>query len=113
MDRKEILYTAQQCVCVDREKSYGSPVDNFRVVAAMWEIYLKARCVEPGADVCINPEDVAALMSLLKIGRLATGGNAADNWVDIAGYAALGGEIASMQAAEAALEGENNETNPR
>lgn len=39
------------------------------------------------------PEDVAAMMALLKIARIASGHAKADNWVDLAGYAACGGEI--------------------
>lgn len=93
MKRDEILSTAARCVCTDREESYGDPAVNFEAVAQMWAVYLKARCVSPGADVDIRPEDVAAMMCLLKIGRVATGDCKMDNWVDIAGYAALGGEI--------------------
>ena len=37
--------------------------------------------------------DVAAMMILLKVARLATSPDKWDNWVDIAGYAALGGEV--------------------
>ncbi len=34
-------------------------------------------------------------MALLKIARIATGHGKADNWVDLAGYAACGGELES------------------
>ena len=100
MNRNDILAEAGRLICLDREESYGSPADNFRAVAAMWASYLKARCVSPGADVDINPEDVAAMMCLLKIGRIATGSDKADNWVDIIGYAALGGEVESEEGAK-------------
>lgn len=43
--------------------------------------------------MCILPEDVAAMLALLKIARIASGHAKADNWVDLAGYAACGGEI--------------------
>lgn len=98
MKREEILSVAARCVCADRQEAYGDPAVNFEAVAQMWTAYLRARCVSPGADVNINPEDVAAMMCLLKIGRIATGAGKADNWVDIAGYAALGGEIESKGA---------------
>lgn len=42
----------------------------------------------------IGPEDVAMLMALLKIARICTGTGTADSFVDLAGYAACGGEIA-------------------
>jgi predicted membrane channel-forming protein YqfA (hemolysin III family) len=35
----------------------------------------------------------AAMLALLKIARIASGHAKADNWVDLAGYAACGGEI--------------------
>jgi hypothetical protein len=33
------------------------------------------------------------MMALLKVARIATGHGKADNWVDLAGYAACGGEL--------------------
>lgn len=93
MKRKEILDTATKCVCGDREQDYGSPEDNFSTIAAMWEPYLRRKCVSEGADVTVNPEDVAMLLALVKIGRIASGNVKADNYVDLAGYAACGGEI--------------------
>ena len=41
---------------------------------------------------------VAALLALLKIARIATGHGKSDNWVDLAGYAACGGELQSRPA---------------
>ena len=37
------------------------------------------------------------MMALLKIARIATGGPKEDSWVDLAGYAACGGEIVSAK----------------
>lgn len=95
MDRKEILATAQKCVCGDRDERYGSPESSFRMIAALWEPYLREKCVLHDADVSINPDDVAAMMVLFKMARVATGSYSADSWVDAAGYAACGGEIGS------------------
>lgn len=95
MTRSEILEQARKCVCGDREQDYGSPENNFRLIATLWECYLADKAVSPGADVCILPEDVAAMLGLLKIARIATGHAKEDNWIDLAGYAACGGEIQS------------------
>ena len=95
MNRSEILHAAEDCVCGQREADYGTPEDNFRVIGALWEVYLRARCIGRQADVCIEPEDVAAMMGLLKIARIATGHGKNDNWVDLAGYAACGGAVQS------------------
>ena len=93
MKRKEILAAAEHCVCDDREQSYGGPEDCFKMIADLWQPYLTAKCVSAGAGVAINPEDVAVLMALLKIARIASGNAKEDNWVDLAGYAACGGEL--------------------
>lgn len=99
MTRSELLHAAEVCVCGQREEDYGTPEDSFRVIGELWETYLKAKCIgNPQAEVCIVPEDVAALLGLLKIARIATGHGKSDNWVDLAGYAACGGELQSRPA---------------
>ena len=84
MTRKETLNLAEQAVCGDRQQSYGSPENNFKLIAQLWDTYL---------DTEITPQDVAVMMILLKIARISTGVNKDDNWVDIAGYAACGAEV--------------------
>jgi hypothetical protein len=39
--------------------------------------------------------DVAVMLALLKVARIKQNPNHTDNWIDIAGYAACGGEIAT------------------
>ncbi len=90
--RKEILEKADQCVNGSREGSYGKPERSFGVIAQMWNAYMKAK----GSSTHLTETDVATMMMLLKISRIATGRYVDDNWVDIAGYAACGGEIQSM-----------------
>ena len=84
MTRKEILDAAFKCVCGDREQDYGTPEDNFTRIAKLWTAY---------CGLEFAPQDVAAMMTLLKIARIASGNAKDDNWVDIAGYAACGGEL--------------------
>lgn len=100
MTREEVLETAKQCVCTDRESQYGSPEDSFYLIAKFWEGYLSAECISPNMDICIVPEDVAAMMALLKIARIATGALKDDNWIDLAGYAACGGELQTRHGVE-------------
>lgn len=92
MKRQDILTEAARCVCTDREQQYGAPEDNFAAIAELWEPYIRRKCVSLGSDVTILPTDIANLMILLKLARNVTGSKA-DNWVDIAGYAACGGEL--------------------
>jgi hypothetical protein len=89
MTRESILETAKQCVCTDRQNQYGTPENSFNIISHLWEDYLSAR----GQRIDLEPKDVAAMMALLKIARIATGHGKADNWVDLAGYAACGGEL--------------------
>jgi hypothetical protein len=90
--REEILTQAKTCVCGDREQDYGKPENSFDIIARLWAAYLRGRKDERG-DIYIMPKDAAAMLALLKIARISTGHAKADNWVDLAGYAACGGEI--------------------
>lgn len=95
MKREEILDAAKACVCGDRDEQYGSPEDSFEKIADLWETYIATKCVVGKAyDLCITPVDVAAMMVLFKVARIATGQSKDDNWIDIAGYAACGAEVA-------------------
>lgn len=84
MTRAEILHEAEVCVCGKRQEDYGSPEDNFKLIGDLWSAYT-------GAD--ISAKDVAVMMALLKIARIKTGIGTMDSFVDLAGYAACGGEI--------------------
>lgn len=88
--REGILSAAKQCVCTDRENQYGQPENNFGLIAGFWNNYLRAIMKNPDMRDVLDPDDVAVMMMLLKIARIATGES---NWIDAAGYAACGGEI--------------------
>lgn len=96
--RREILQAAERCVCGDRDNEYGGPENSFALIAQLWEPIIRARCVSPGADVFVDAVTVSLLMAELKIARAATNTGHMDSWVDLAGYAACGGEIAAMGA---------------
>lgn len=89
MNKSEILKTAENIVNGDREKQYGKAENNFKTIADLWVDYLAAK----DDPMDIEPKDVAAMLALLKIARIASGHAKEDNWVDLAGYAACGGEI--------------------
>lgn len=99
-DRASILYSAMSCVCGSREETYEEPKDNFERIAKMWEAYMSGTCIELGADICISPQDVAIMMALVKIARISNGEFCVDNYIDLAGYGALAGEIAANMSAE-------------
>ena len=82
-ERTRVLEEANELINGQRQDDYGTPRQNFGVIADMWAAYL-------GAD--IEPRDVANMMALLKIARLRLA-NHRDSAVDGAGYLALGHEL--------------------
>lgn len=86
MDRSGVLRTAEQYVCHDRQNKYGGMEDNFERIAAFWSVYL---------GIPVEAKDVPAMMGLLKLARICTGCANEDSWIDLAGYAACGGELAT------------------
>lgn len=91
MNRKEILEAAAKTVCVDRQDAYGRPEDSFAKIASFWGTYLETE---------VSAKDVAIMMCLLKIARIRTGAHKDDNYIDLAGYAACGAEIAGRKSNE-------------
>lgn len=91
LTRADILHAAEKCVCGQRETDYGTPENNFKAIAKLWEAYLNKACTR-GVNVRVEAKDVAVMMALLKIARIAAGGGKADSWIDLAGYAACGAE---------------------
>lgn len=77
--RKDCLRAAERIVCNDRESTYGSPENNFSLIAELWTVYTGKK---------LTAKDVAIMMALLKIARIKTGKFKADNYIDLAGYAA-------------------------
>lgn len=86
MNRKDILDTAEKCVNGARQQDYGNPEDNFKKIGELWTAYT-------GHEY--SPVDVAMMLLLMKVGRMTTGKGTADTYVDICGYAACAGEIAT------------------
>ena len=86
MTRSEILAAAAHAVTQDRNATHGEPEDSFGLIAAYWTAHL---------DQYISRADVAVMMNLLKLARIKTSPEHADHWIDIAGYAACGGEVAT------------------
>jgi|TARA_R110000787_G_scaffold103152_2_gene209517 hypothetical protein len=83
--RKSLLDQADKLICGGREADYGDPRKNFSDIAAGWSLII---------DKKIKPEEVALMMAWLKIARLFKTPDHVDSWVDLVGYAALGGELA-------------------
>lgn len=74
-----VLEEAARLVGGDRRKEYGHPKDNFKDVAAMWNVIL-----EPQQKITVS--QIALCMIAWKLCR-AKGGYKRDTGVDLAGYA--------------------------
>lgn len=84
LKRDSILDTAKSIINGEREATYGKAENNFGKISLLWSGYL---------GINVSSTDVANLMILMKIARNSSGVYKKDNWIDICGYAALGGEI--------------------
>ena len=89
--RKRVLSEAERCVFGQREQDYGTPDDSFNLIAKLWTTYVSTGSL---VDLVFDAKDVAAMMALLKIARISENPQHMDSWVDLAGYASCGGEIA-------------------
>jgi predicted cobalt transporter CbtA len=88
--RVEALREAAKIISGERNKQYGNPEDNFERTAKIWSVILGTR---------ITNEDVAMMMVGLKVARYASkSGFQPDTWIDIAGYAACGYEVGSLES---------------
>lgn len=86
--RADILDAAKSAVTVDRAATHGNAEDTFAHIAMVWSARL---------GVPLTGEQVAILLIDLKTCRAWDNPRHADNWVDMAGYAACGGELAGAQ----------------
>lgn len=83
MKRPEILDTAKEYVTKDRQATHGEMENSFEGIAKLWSAYL---------GVELTAADVCNLMVLLKVWRAKSNPTFDDNYIDMAGYAACGGE---------------------
>ena len=81
--REDFLNKAEELINGPRAKEYGPAKFNHERIATIWSVVLGR---------CVTPEQVACMIGL-KLARLAEDMSKDDSWVDIIGYAALGGEI--------------------
>jgi hypothetical protein len=82
MKREEILDTAKGLVNGDRHKDYGDAHKNFQDIAKLWSVILGTEITEQQFVLCMIMVKAARLMKT----------DHADSWIDLCGYAALGGE---------------------
>lgn len=87
-----LIKSAADLVANERANTHGDKRKNHQNIATMWNAYLSIRR-DPAAP--LNEVDVAQMMVLLKLSRTQLGAHNPDDHVDMVGYAAIAGELAS------------------
>ena len=106
MNTTDILKKAEKLVSTDRAKAYGDKIVNHENIARLWSAYLQNKTK---LNIVLTPEDVAQLMTLLKIARTQGGEFKEDNFIDAVGYQAIAGEIGSKRSELSSSLGVSNE----
>ena len=106
MNTTDILKKTEKLVNDSRAKTHGDKVANHENIARLWSSYLQNKTK---LQIIISPEDVAQLMSLLKIARTQAGEHNIDDYVDAVGYQAIAGEIANKRSELSSSLGVSNE----
>jgi len=96
---REAHETAGKLVQGDRRETHGDFARNFATIAELWTGYLHAS--RPSVQITIGSEDVAHMMTLMKIGRTLNGSYNPDDYVDAIGYGMIAAGLAGRHAEEA------------
>ena len=94
MKRDEVLRTATDLICKEREGDYGDSHTLHTNVGLAWTAILRQRGLIRQAGAAIDAEAVLLCMAALKVVREA-GFHKDDNLIDAAGYVALVAESAN------------------
>lgn len=86
-DRATVLASASRAVFARGDK-HGTPTESFSRIAHLWSNILQHK---------VEPHEVALCMNGVKIIRAAVDPTNFDNWVDQAGWAACGAEVAPTE----------------
>lgn len=88
MRASEILQSATDTIR-QRGLTYGHPADNLQHTAMLISAYLQTP---------IHDYQVAGILVLVKLARTNESAQHIDNWIDLASYAALAGQLATEES---------------
>lgn len=88
------LQEAYELINGARQEAYGKPWDNFGLLAEFFTSYSRKRW---GVEIEFLRTDVVNFLELLKLSRACVSNPTCDTYIDIAGYAGLGGDFALRQ----------------
>jgi hypothetical protein len=87
MRANEILQSATDTIR-QRGLTYGHPADNLQHTAMLLSAYLQTP---------IHDYQVAGILVLVKLARTNESAQHIDNWIDLASYAAIAGQLATEE----------------
>lgn len=90
MKASRIALTASTIIAGGRAQQHGDMARAHGCIAALWTVYLQSRRDKTAP---LSPADVAKMMVLLKLARSENGEHNTDDYVDMAGYAAIAGDL--------------------
>ena len=83
-ERGRVLLRALEVINGERQQSYGDPEDSFEEIAWVWNWWLGEKSSAP-----ITSQDVAMMMTAMKLAREKNGAGKTDNVADACGYLGL------------------------
>lgn len=89
--KRELVDEAMRLVSTDRRAAYGDPRKAFQQIAGLWNVHVFGD--DRMGPLAISAADVALMMMLTKIARLAKTPDHRDSVLDIIGYALCYAEI--------------------
>ena len=88
----EILQKTAETVA-ERGACYGESDESLKTIANYWRLYFNTK----QSPHMLDARDVAIMMLLLKIARSGASPDHRDHYIDMAGYAALAGNLANAK----------------
>lgn len=88
MEMNEILAEASCLITDARQQTYGDFWNNHRRIGVMWGEFLQL-------EEAIPADQVAVMMALVKISRIANDSAHADNYIDAIAYLGGAGDLAT------------------
>lgn len=88
--RQVALEQAIELTTGDRNRAYGDPYTNMKVLAGMVREYMGNRSMDS-----FTAADMSAVNILIKLSRISTNPTHRDSWIDAAAYAGIGLECAN------------------
>lgn len=88
MKKEDVLKKAIDLINGERASDYGDAYDCHNRIAKLWSIVL---------GIKVTAQMVALCLILVKIARLITSPHKLDSWIDIGGYAGIGGECVEKE----------------